>query len=236
MCRGHRAPRQPKRYARSGWPTVAGAGNRGSEERSGAPDQGAGEPAAAPSGGRSDAGQAPCAAGSPGKLPSRAPVSSRSRRPRGSPGAAPAGRPVGIARDSASRGAERTKRLSPPIRSRWPVNMAAMAVARSRPSRDAEWPVNDKRREQIRRHEGRNAPARQCKRGRPRPSTLARIIHRGTVWLRDTEVQGAIFRGIGDAGDRGLRLRREVCFGASDPVVYGGNLAIRLARLAKPAW
>ncbi len=65
---------------------------------------------------------------------------------------------------------------------------------------------------------------------------LTRIIHRGTVWFRDAEVQGAIFCGIGDAGDRGLRLRRQVCSGASGPVVYGGNFAIRLARLAKPAW
>jgi Transposase domain (DUF772) len=65
---------------------------------------------------------------------------------------------------------------------------------------------------------------------------LARIIHRGAVWLRDAEGQGAIFRGIGDAGDWGLKLRRGVCSGASGPVDYGGSLAMRPTRAAKPAW
>ena len=64
---------------------------------------------------------------------------------------------------------------------------------------------------------------------------LAWIIQRGAVWRRDAAQRGVVFRGVADAGDRGLRLRRGVCTGASGPVSHGGNFAIRPARSAKPA-
>ena len=64
---------------------------------------------------------------------------------------------------------------------------------------------------------------------------LARIIHRGWAELREAALRSVVFGGVRDAGNRGLRLRRWVCSGASGPVVYGGNFAIRPARLAKPA-
>src|SRR5690349_21079012 len=65
---------------------------------------------------------------------------------------------------------------------------------------------------------------------------LTRIIHRGWAELREAARWSVVFGGVGDAADQGLRLRRGVCTGASGPVVYGGSLAIRPARLAKPAW
>jgi hypothetical protein len=67
-------------------------------------------------------------------------------------------------------------------------------------------------------------------------STLARIIHRGWAGLRKAARRSVVFGGVGDAADQGLRLRRGVGSGASRPVVYGGSLAIRPARLAKPVW
>src|SRR4051812_27809791 len=65
---------------------------------------------------------------------------------------------------------------------------------------------------------------------------LARIIHQGWSELREAVLRSVVFGGVEDAGNRGLRLRRWVCSGASGPVVYGGNFAIRPARVAKPAW
>ena len=64
---------------------------------------------------------------------------------------------------------------------------------------------------------------------------LARIIHPGWVGPRGAIRRNVVSGGIRDAGDRGLRLRRGTCCGASGPAVYGGNFAIRPARLAKPA-
>jgi len=65
---------------------------------------------------------------------------------------------------------------------------------------------------------------------------LARIIHRGWAELGEAVLRSVVIGGVGDAGNRGLRLRRGVGPGASRPVVYGGSLAIRPARLAKPVW
>src|SRR4051795_9369278 len=65
---------------------------------------------------------------------------------------------------------------------------------------------------------------------------LARIIHWSWAELREAAHRSVVFGGVGDAGNQGLRLRRGVCSGASRPVVYGGSLAIRPARLAKPVW
>src|SRR4051794_471817 len=45
--------------------------------------------------------------------------------------------------------------------------------------------------------------------------TLARIIHRGWAGLRGAARRSVVFGGIRDAGDRGLRLRRGGCAGAS---------------------
>jgi len=71
--------------------------------------------------------------------------------------------------------------------------------------------------------------------GLPPMRSLARIIHEGPAagWSRRTS--GAVFRGVGDAGDLGWRLRRGVYSGARGPIAYGGSLAIWPARLAKPA-
>ena len=65
---------------------------------------------------------------------------------------------------------------------------------------------------------------------------LARIIHRGWAELREAVRRSVVFGGVEDADNRGLKLRRGVCSGASGPVVYGGSLAIRPARLAKLVW
>ncbi|HKH02739.1 MAG TPA: SDR family NAD(P)-dependent oxidoreductase [Bradyrhizobium sp.] len=76
-------------------------------------------------------------------------------------------------------------------------------------------------------------------RGRPvdtKASTLARIIHGSSVRSRSAVGEDVVLRGVGDACNRGLRLRRGVCAGASGPVAHGGNLAMRAARLEKPAW
>src|SRR6476661_756868 len=62
---------------------------------------------------------------------------------------------------------------------------------------------------------------------------LTRIIHRGWAELREAVRRSVVFGGVEDADNRGLKLRRGVCSGASGPVVYGGSLAIRPARLAK---
>ena len=78
------------------------------------------------------------------------------------------------------------------------------------------------------------AQMKRCTQRIPR-ARLARIIHRGWAGLREAAHRSDLFGGVGDAADRGLRLRRGVCSGASGPVVYGGNFAIRPARLAKPA-
>ena len=64
---------------------------------------------------------------------------------------------------------------------------------------------------------------------------LARIIHRGWAELREAVLRSVVFGGVGDAGNRGLKLRCGPSSGASRPVGYGGNFAIRPARLAKPA-
>ena len=69
-----------------------------------------------------------------------------------------------------------------------------------------------------------------------RVDDLARIIHRGWVGLPGAAGRSVVFGGVRDAGNRGLRLRRGVCSGAFGPVAHGGSLAIRPARLAKPAW
>jgi DNA invertase Pin-like site-specific DNA recombinase len=65
---------------------------------------------------------------------------------------------------------------------------------------------------------------------------LARIIHRGGVRSGDAAERGVVFRGVGDAGSRGLRFRRGVRSGADGPVVHGGSLAMRPASMAKPIW
>ena len=60
---------------------------------------------------------------------------------------------------------------------------------------------------------------------------LTRIIHRGAVGPRDAASRGVVLHGVGDAGNRGLRFRREVGCGAHAPFVTAATW-----RRARQAW
>src|SRR5579862_3716972 len=64
---------------------------------------------------------------------------------------------------------------------------------------------------------------------------LARIIHQDAIGRREAESGDTSFRGVGTRV-LGFEVAPKVCVGASGPVAYGGCLAMRAARSAKPAW